>query len=608
MLTSAPVTDRGHGSQDRPTESTQTDSIQTEPKQSEPVRAESVSTDPGRSSPAAEPEQRLRDALRSLVRAQKAMRLYQGAGPVSNRLETELHLALTSLIDDEGPIELRVRQFQLWWRDQRVYENRDRRESLAFLLFRDGVRSLTLRPGLDGDELHRLLACFGRMQLTTAGEDDLVTLLWEQDFRCISYVAVDELGDELGGDVAAQLASGSLAPGGVAGGVGGEPGRGGAPAVRLDDVKPLSRLPVEDARLSEAEVESLRKEIAAEEAIDLRALIPDLAAEIASLEPGAAARRQLSLDLLAVVDARLAEGDGETVLVTFNRLADLARTTFDDREEVATLYDDLKRGLAVSARLDRLLAVAREAGGLGAGVQRLLARLPEESQESLVRWLGRFPSAADRRALSDVLLARGERCLPAVSRQLDGFLAAGDEAALGEILYLARELSPGSLPLLQRLLRSKAESVRREAALALGRIQGKRAAVLWLELLDDDDAGLRSLAIAALARSESPAVAREMLARVSGEEPVRSEEEVRRALAAVARLAGADALPWLAALLQPERRRWFGSRREQELARAAAHGIRAVGSQEANELLATLLRDGDRVCRAACAAELEGGP
>jgi hypothetical protein len=127
---------------------------------------------------------------------------------------------------------------------------------------------------------------------------------------------------------------------------------------------------------------------------------------------------------------------------------------------------------------------------------------------------------------------------------------------------------------------------------------------LWLELLGDEELALRSLAIAALARSGTGPVAREIVSRVSGERPERSEDELRRALAVVGRLAGDEALPLLRPLLQPERRRWFASRRDQELARAAAHGIRVVGSDASRDLLAFLHRRGDRICRAACVAEL----
>jgi hypothetical protein len=525
--------------------------------------------------------------------------MYQGENPITEKLGAELYARLDALLEEEGALELRVRQFQILFGDEPIYENRDRKESLAFLLFRDGLRSVTLHPGLDADELRRFLTCLNGVRALVSSEDDLVTLLWEEDFRFITYVALDELGGDLGSDVSEQLSSGMLVTGEGEGG-----GAGGAEAVRLDDVKPLSRLPVEAAHLSEEEVESLRREIAAEQALDLEALVPDLAAELTALEPEEEARRQLSSDLLAVLDARLEGGETATVAVTVNRLGELARTAFADCDPVLQLQIDVKEGLCAPRRLELLLSTVRAAGGLDRESQRLLARLPDQSLETLVLWLGRFERPVDRRALSDVLVARGQRALGAVARQLEAFLTRGDRAALVEVLYLASRFPEASLPVLQRLLHSSDASLRREAALVLGRLQGERVVRLWLELLGDEELALRSLAIAALARSGTGPVAREIVSRVSGERPERSEDELRRALAVVGRLAGDEALPLLRPLLQPERRRWFASRRDQELARAAAHGIRVVGSDASRDLLAFLHRRGDRICRAACVAEL----
>lgn len=547
---------------------------------------------------------RLRDALQLLVRAQKALRMYQGENPITLRLKSDLHQRLATILEQEGAVDLGVRQSQLLFGEEPVYDNRDRKESLAFLLFRDGVRRLTLHPGLDADELERFLTCLNGVRVLASGEDDLVTLFWEEDFHFITYVSVDELDDtELGGDVGEQLSSAVLA-----GGREGAGGGGGGDGVRLDDVKPLSRLPVEDAQLTEDEIESLRREIAAEQALDLEGLIPDLAAELTALEPGEEQRRQLAADLLAVLDARIEAGEASAVVVTVNRLGELARSIFADSEAVTQLQVVVKEGLCVPRRLDRFLAVVRDAGGIDHESQRFLARLPERSQEALVPWLGRLPRSEDRRAVADVLASQGQRCLAAIGKQLEGFLARGDRGALTEVLYLASQFPEASLPLLQRLLASSDANLRRETALVLGRFQGERVVRTWLELLSDRDVGLRSLAIAALARSRSTSAAREIVVRVAAATPERSEEELRRALAAAGRLAGDEALAWLAPQLQPERRRWFASRREQELARAAAYGIRVVGSEASRNLLATLAQTGDRICRAACAAELgEGG-
>ena len=151
-----------------------------------------------------------RELLIVLVKAQKAQRLYQGKGPVLDRLEQELFTKLSAFLERYGPLNLGIREFQILYGEDVVYENKKRNESLAFLLFRDGLRKLSFDPGVEPRELRSLLESLGRTVVGGNQQHDIVTLLWEQDFSAIRYFAVEELSPEAEGPrLEEQLASGS---------------------------------------------------------------------------------------------------------------------------------------------------------------------------------------------------------------------------------------------------------------------------------------------------------------------------------------------------------------------------------------------------------------
>ena len=105
---------------------------------------------------------------------------------------------------------LTVAETDFVWEEQVVYHQLNKSESLAWGLFKDGMRSLTIKRGAEEEELPRLLEAINRARFLPADAgDDLLTLLWEQEFQLIQYRFVEFFG-EGGGSMPEQ--SGSYPP------------------------------------------------------------------------------------------------------------------------------------------------------------------------------------------------------------------------------------------------------------------------------------------------------------------------------------------------------------------------------------------------------------
>ena len=67
---------------------------------------------------------------------------------------------------------------ETWWEEAVVYNQEQRSESVAWTLYKDGIRSLSLRPGVEDTEIVRFLAVLhkaknlkGALPLTKANPD-----------------------------------------------------------------------------------------------------------------------------------------------------------------------------------------------------------------------------------------------------------------------------------------------------------------------------------------------------------------------------------------------------------------------------------------------------
>ena len=85
-------------------------------------------------------------------------------------------------------IDLEIRPFEMLRDGEVVYLERDRERSLAFKLFRDGVRSVIIEPEVAWEELLRLLEILSiRFTGIRQQEDDVVTLLLKAGFKGSVY-------------------------------------------------------------------------------------------------------------------------------------------------------------------------------------------------------------------------------------------------------------------------------------------------------------------------------------------------------------------------------------------------------------------------------------
>jgi hypothetical protein len=131
-------------------------------------------------------------AVLALTRAARSFTLYDPANKVVRTLIADYRDRFRAVLDGFGPLVLQVHPYELTLGREVVYLERDRERSLAFRLFRDGVRKIAFAAEATWDELLRLLQILSiRYTGVRQQEDDLVTLLRKAGFDGIHVAAIE---------------------------------------------------------------------------------------------------------------------------------------------------------------------------------------------------------------------------------------------------------------------------------------------------------------------------------------------------------------------------------------------------------------------------------
>ncbi len=132
------------------------------------------------------------DVVLALTRAARSFLLYDAQNSAIRHFLDALQDAVERYSSEHGDLALSVRPFELLVGAEVVYLDRDRERSLAFRLYRDGVRKITVRAQAPWPEVLKLLEVLSiRFVGVRQAEDDMVVLLWKAGFQSIDVEAVE---------------------------------------------------------------------------------------------------------------------------------------------------------------------------------------------------------------------------------------------------------------------------------------------------------------------------------------------------------------------------------------------------------------------------------
>ncbi len=536
--------------------------------------------------------ERVEDVLRALAAALRSYRLYEGSNAMVDRFVGLLRTKLSDLWNDLPELRLDIEESAIRWKGTSVFATTDVGSDLPFLFYRDGIREVTLLPGVEDVEVERVLSVLARAPSARQEEDDLITLLWQEDLTRLRYRAV-ELGVE---GVDLPRGDGASASQPIDSSV-----------VREEDHAPqfASTAAFEETLyfLDDAELRRLQEEIRREIERDLWRDI--LNALLDRLEDGTPDRQVRIIRILGeLLPAALANGRFDRAAALLQELSALASRSDTLSETAAADVRRLIDSIGSEESIQQLatLLEADPAMLADGAVAHLFIFFPPTSIAALMRVAESVEQPAVRRLFASSLqrLAEGNRAY------VVELLRDADEAVVLSALRWIGRLEVGSAAgEVTRFLRHPSPA-RRLAALETLRALGAAASGnAIIPLLEDEDRDVRIAAartIGSLMFGPGRAVLEPLLTGKRLREVDRAEKLAF--FEAFGMLASADDVPVLDRILNG---RSFLSRGEPtEIRACAAIALGKVRHHTAREALSRATNDSDAVVRTAAARALRG--
>ncbi|HEX6590171.1 MAG TPA: hypothetical protein VF039_14290 [Longimicrobiales bacterium] len=551
------------------------------------------------------------DLVQQIVKSARAHQIYDVANPVYQRFISNLRETFATLLA-KGVVHFDLTDEAMIWEGQRISPG-EAKENLAFLFFRDGVRSLAFLPGFE-DEVPAFLEVLHRGRQLSRESEDLLTLLWEADFQAFRYGYVDQLAQNLevpdarpaaaltphDEDLNVELPSAPYQPEGAeaqeAAVVDGAPpmSMGAvAPVTPIDGIVRPSDFNETLYFLDDDEMAALQGELRKEMHRDVKADV--LNALFDRLDDGGEMRQAEILDILRqLLPSLLSRGDMRTasrLLVELKGVISGGGLPPSMNARSTALYDELSNEESV-----KQLVRALEDGVLQPGTDELSVFFTHLRPSALPllltsTWNARLPE----------LRARMEAALDAVGRQHPAdvirMVDSAEPAVAAAAAALAARLGlEQATPALARLMQRPEPEVRLaavDAAISLHTGPSMSAAQTGLE---DSDREVRMAAARGLAKYRFQP-ARPRVEQVIRTRITRESDRTERVLffEAYAQIGGPDAVTYLDSVLNA--RGLMGAKFSPELRACAARALGLITSPAAKESLKKAASDKEIVVR-----------
>ena len=534
-----------------------------------------------------------------LVKAARAHQLYLHNNPTYLRALEIARAAFAPIWEVADELVFDVTETELRWHGEAVLREAEKAtDNIPWMMFKDGIRELRFLKEFERDEIVPLLDILQRARKVSPEEDDLLTMLWEQEFSYLRYRYIDVSTDQAApidktgfraGEAGAQAAQESAAP--IDSTV--------ASVVKLEDFDSTLYF------LEESEAEYLREEVRKEYEIDMRRNVVAMLLDTYETQGDRGVREEIAGLLDTLMLHILSSGE-------FRTAALLLRETAQTSERAPEITPDQKEKLLhIRNRLSEPEVLAQ-----------VLQSLDEASQ---------LPDQDDLNELFDQLR------VGAIATVFSWLTKAQTPRLRVLLESAAARLAMANTAELVRLIGASDRDVAREAIRRAGVVRATAAVAALAKLTTDPDAQMRLAAVQALGEIGSPgalqflertiddahrdvrvATARAIAARVHRPALARIEAAIQGKLAkdanltekmaffeAFGTLCGDGGVKLLDGLLNS--RGLFGKKEDVELRACAAMALGRVGSEAAVATLRRAANEKEVLVRNAVNRALRGG-
>jgi len=135
----------------------------------------------------------IRLILKDFLKVIKVVSMYPENNPLPQSLRQSFAEKLESVAQDYGPIDIIVDKEELICKDEPVYHDRSKEESLAGLFFNTGITRFTFKETLSVEEIYKLLDVIKTFLNAPKNSCDLAGLIWEAGISDFRFSTVEDI-------------------------------------------------------------------------------------------------------------------------------------------------------------------------------------------------------------------------------------------------------------------------------------------------------------------------------------------------------------------------------------------------------------------------------
>ena len=427
-----------------------------------------------------------------LTKGMRATQLYLPNNPVYQRAVENVRAAFRQVWAATDDLVFDISESELRWEGQAVYSQESKNESMAWTLFKDGLRSLSFHPGVEEEEIVKFLRILQQARgLQADASDDLLTLLWEQDFQNIRYTF-----RELATENAVPIEAGEPIPTVTSSDVVQQVQEEAPP--KREGLVSMDEFDTTLYFLDDPEVEYLQKEVEREYSQDLRRNVLAMLFDLLELQTYSTVRAELISILENFIPYLLGAGDFRAVAFILREIRVILQRAREVVPEHRTALETLPARLSQPEALAQLLQSLDEAtvhpteDELGELFQELRA----EALPTLMAWIPRLSNERVR----GLVQGAAERLAQSNAPEVLKALGSEDGAAQLEMVRLAGRLKlPGAPDGMGPLLEIGDRTLKLAVVEALTAIGSPSAFRLLEKAIEDIDRDVRIAAVKYLA-------------------------------------------------------------------------------------------------------------
>ena len=539
------------------------------------------------------------DLLKAFVKAFRATQMYLPNNPMHARSIDAVRDAFNHLWEQTDDLVLQVIETRREWEGRVVLDEGERTsDNVAWLLYKDGIRELTMLKGFELEELSVFFGLLQRVRKASDDDDDLLTLMWEREFATLQYRYVD-LTQESGPGVESmerqEQKEKILSPAQAEAGLESTQ----SSIATMDDFDSTLYF------LDDHEVEYLQQEIKREFSTDLRPAVIASLLDTFENQKDPTVREEICglLDYFLLILLSTAQYRNAAYLlreagVTANRAPEILDTQKQRLLQLNELMSDPKPlGQLLQALEDSPLRAPQHE------LDELFGILQPRALETILSWIGRSTNPQ----LKVLLEVGASRLAGSNSAELIRLIGSDDEAVVLEAIRRAAALkSPAAVPALGKMLTVGETDMRVAAVTALAEIGSPGALQMLERALADEDREVRIVAVKTLGAKNARAALPKIEAAIKGKDLRESNLGEKMAyFEAFGLMCGDAGVALLDGILNSKG--FMGKKDDPELRACAAMALGKINTPKASEALKKAAAEKDVIVRNAVSKAIRGG-